>query len=187
MMDAFVNWELSVLHAVQDGATAAQDMFWSVVTYFGESGIFWIVLSLILMFPKKTRRAGFTMGLALLIGLVLGNGLMKNLFARPRPYDLDPTLSCRLVWGEMSTDYSFPSGHTLASFEAATGLFLYHKKWGAAALILAFFVMISRLFLVVHYPSDLVAGALFGVLFAALASFCVKSLWALYDRKLAKK
>ena len=137
-MQWLVNGELSFLHSIQDLATPLWDYFWTFVTMFGESGIFWIALSLILMIPKKTRRAGFTMGLALLIGVILGNGVMKNLFARLRPYDLDPTLSCRLAWGEMSTDYSFPSGHTLASFEAAVGLFLYHRKWGIVTLVMAF-------------------------------------------------
>ncbi len=170
MIDSIVKWELSLLHAIEDMATEGGDLFWTIITSFGEAGIFWIALSLVLMLIPKTRKAGFSMGLALLIGVILGNGVMKNLFARPRPYDLDPTLSHRLAFGKMSTDFSFPSGHTLASFEAATGLFLHHKKWGIAALVLAFFVCISRLFLLVHYPTDLIFGALFGILFALIGA-----------------
>ena len=127
-MEAFVQWELGLLHQIQDGATAFGDVFWTVITYFGESGIFWMLLSITLMMFQKTRRCGMTMGIALLLGLILGNGVMKNLFARPRPYHLDPTLSFRLLWSEMSTDFSFPSGHTLASFEAAMSIFLYYKN-----------------------------------------------------------
>lgn len=177
MFAALSQWELGILHAIQDSATEAGDVLWTVITSFGESGIFWIALSLVLMLPKKTRRAGFSMGLALLLGVILGNGVLKNLIARPRPYDLDPTLAHRLAWGEMSTDFSFPSGHTLASFEAATALFCRHKKWGAAALVLAFFVSLSRLFLLVHYPTDLISGALLGILFALLASKAVDEIW----------
>ena len=182
-METFVQWELGILHQIQDGATAFGDVFWTVITYFGESGIFWILLSITLMMFQKTRRCGMTMGIALLLGLILGNGVMKNLFARPRPYHLDPTLSFRLLWSEMSTDFSFPSGHTLASFEAATSIFLYYKKWGIATLSFAALIGISRIFLLVHYPSDVLAGALFGILFAVGASFVAKNLYFILKQK----
>lgn len=187
MLENFVEWELSLLHFVQDTATPFWDKFWTGVTMFGESGIFWIALSLILMIPKKTRRLGFSMGLALLIGLILCNGVLKNVVARPRPYHLDPSLSFRLAWGEMSRDFSFPSGHTTASFEGAFAIFLRNKKWGAFALALAVMIGVSRFFLVVHYPSDILAGALCGILFAYLAARAVDALWSLYDRKKAQK
>lgn len=182
-MNFLTQWELSLLHTIQDSATELGSLLWTLVTTFGEAGIFWIVLSLVLMLIPKTRKAGFSMGLALLIGVILGNGVLKNVIARPRPYDLDPTLSHRLAFGEMSTDFSFPSGHTLASFEAATALFLHHKKWGAAALVLAFFVCISRLFLLVHYPSDLVAGCLLGIAFAILSAKVVDTLWKKWENR----
>ena len=171
------------MHVLQEGATQTSDVFWTAVTSFGESGIFWIALSLVLMLIPKTRKAGFTMGLALLLGVIVGNGVLKNVLARPRPYDFDPNLSHRLAWGEMSTDYSFPSGHTLASFEASVGLLLHPKKWGIAALVLAFFVCISRLFLLVHYPSDVLAGAILGTLFAFLAAKLVELLWKKFEKK----
>lgn len=183
MFEALTQWELTLLHRIAEGATEAGSVIWSTITYFGESGIFWIVLSLVLMFFKKTRKAGFSMGLALLLGVIVGNGILKNVIGRPRPYTLDPTLSHRLVFGEMTKDFSFPSGHTLASFEAATALFIRHKKWGIAALVLAFFVSVSRLFLLVHYPTDLVAGAILGILFAYLASKTVDLIF----RKIEKK
>lgn len=173
MFDALLSWELSLLHTISEYATEFGDYFWTAITGFGNAGIFWIVLSLVLMLIPKTRKAGFSMGLALLLGVIVGNGILKNAFARVRPYDLDPNLVHRLAWGEMSTDFSFPSGHALASFEAATALFLRHRKWGIAALVLAFSVTLSRLFLLVHYPSDLIAGALLGILFALLATKAV--------------
>lgn len=183
MFDVLSQWEISLLHRIAEGATDVGGFLWTAITSFGESGIFWIVLSLVLMLFKKTRRAGFSMGLALLMGVIVGNGILKNVIARPRPYDLDPTLSHRLAWGEMTTDFSFPSGHTLASFEAATALFLHHRKWGIAALVLAFFVSVSRLFLLVHYPSDLVAGAVLGILFALIATKIVGLLWKKYENR----
>ncbi len=183
MWETLTRFELSFLHTLQDSATEAGDYIWTAITSFGESGIFWIVLSLALMIFPKTRKAGFTMGLALLIGVIVGNGVLKNVIARPRPYDFDPTLMHRLAWGEMTTDYSFPSGHTLASFEASVGLWLHHKKWGIAALILAFFVCISRLFLLVHYPSDVLVGAILGTLFAVLSAKIVDLLWKKFEKK----
>ncbi len=170
------------MHTLQEGATEVGDVIWTAITSFGEAGIFWIALSLLLMLIPKTRKAGFTMGLALLFGVIIGNGILKNVFARPRPYDFDPTLSHRLAWGEMSTDYSFPSGHTLASFEAAVGLFLHYKKWGIAALVLACFVCVSRLFLLVHYPTDVLAGAILGSSFALLAAKVVDLLWKKFTK-----
>ncbi len=168
-METFIQWELEILHRIQENGTDLGAAFWSFITYFGESGIFWIAVALFLLCFKKTRLCGMTMSIALVIGLVLGNGVMKNLFARPRPYTLDPDLHLRLLWGEMTKDYSFPSGHTLASFEAAVALFLYHKKWGSAALFLAVMIAVSRIFLLVHYPSDVIVGAILGSLFALLA------------------
>ncbi|MBE6712043.1 MAG: phosphatase PAP2 family protein [Ruminococcaceae bacterium] len=183
MWEALTGWENSFLHTLQDGATETGDVIWTAITTFGEAGIFWIALSVILMLFPKTRKAGFTMGLALLIGVIVGNGVLKNVIARPRPYDFDPSLSCRLAWGKMSTDFSFPSGHTLASFEAAVGLFIRHKKWGSAALVLAFLVCISRLFLIVHYPSDVIAGAILGTLFAILSAKVVDILWKKWESR----
>ena len=78
---------------------------------------------------------------------------------------------------------SFPSGHTLASFEAATSIFLYYKKWGIAPLSFATLIGISRIFLLVHYPSDVLAGALFGILFAVGASFVAKNLYFILKQK----
>lgn len=179
-MDSFIQWELQLLHAIQEAATEGGSVFWSLITYFGESGVFWIVLSLILLFFPKTRLCGMTMAFSLLFGLILGNGVLKNVIARPRPYHLDPQLQIRLVWGEMTKDFSCPSGHTLASFEAATAILLCHKKWGVAAMALAVCIGVSRIFLLVHYPSDVLFGAVLGILIAigsfALAKVCHRRL-----------
>lgn len=189
MLNSYVEWEISLLRLVQENASDFWNYFWTAVTMLGESGIFWIVLALVLMIPNKTRRLGFSMGLALLIGLILCNGVLKNVVARTRPYDLEliPPLEHRLAWGEMTNDYSFPSGHTTASFEGAVAIFLRNKKWGIAALALAVLIGVSRFFLGVHFPSDIVAGALCGTLFAYMAARAVDALWSLYDRKKAQK
>ncbi len=182
-MELISLWELEILHKIQDSATDFGAAFWSFITYFGESGIFWIAIALFLLCFKKTRLWGLTMSFALMIGLILGNGVMKNLFARPRPYTLDPTIQLRLLWGEMTKDYSFPSGHTLASFEAAVSLLIYHKKWGFAALALAVMIAFSRVFLLVHYPSDVIAGAILGSLFAIISSLLAKKFYTALQKR----
>ena len=183
MLEQWIQWELGFLHSIQESATPLWDFVWTSVTMLGESGLFWIALSLFLMFLPRTRKCGFSMGIALALGAILVNVLLKNVVARPRPYDLDPTLSCRLVWGEMTRDFSFPSGHTAASFEAAFALFLRNRKWGVIALTAAFFIGVSRLFLVVHYPSDVVAGAVIGMFCGYLGCTLVDAICSAMQKK----
>ena len=155
------------------------DVIMRVITLFGEGGIFWIVCSVVCLAFPKTRKMGLTMGVALLLGVTIGNGIIKNAVARHRPYELEQ-FKDYLIVGKLS-DWSFPSGHTLASFEASVAIFCYRKKWGVAALVLAFLVAVSRLYLVVHFPSDVIVGALMGTLFALVAFFIIKWLYGRFD------
>ena len=84
------------------------------------------------------------------------------------------------------SDYSFPSGHTLASFEGAVCIFIRYKKWGVAALVLAFAVALSRLYLYVHFPSDVLAGMILGTLFAIIGTLIVNKIYKRKDT-LSKK
>ncbi len=157
---------------------------WKGITFLGDGGWFWIVLGLLFLFPKKTRKAGVTALLALAIGAVVTNLFLKDLVARIRPYDsvegLVP-LVARLK------DYSFPSGHTCASFACAG---VYYKafpgKWGKAAMVLAVLIALSRLYVGVHYPTDVLAGALVGT-FSALAALKLEhALVRYYEERKAK-
>lgn len=131
-----------------------------------DAGWFWIALAVILIIPKKTRRIGVTMGIALAIGLIVCNFGLKPLTARIRPYDADAAINLIIA---KESEFSFPSGHSIASFEGAFAIFLYDKRWGAAALVLAALIAFSRLYLMVHYFTDVIVGALLGILFAYLA------------------
>ena len=102
--------------------------------------------------------------ISLAVGFLLGNLLIKNLVMRDRPCWLDPGIALLI---QSPDDYSFPSGHTLASFEAAVSVFLYHRRWGYAFLALAVLIGFSRMYLFVHFPSDVLAGAVLGSLIAA--------------------
>ncbi len=159
-----------------------------VITVLGDAGIFWIALSVILLFLPKWRKAGLSMGLALLIGLVVCNLTMKPLFARVRPYDYQ-----WLAFGkhidlliEAQHDFSFPSGHTLASFEAATALTLYSKKWGIPALVLASVISFSRLYLYVHYPTDVLFSLVLGIGIAFLSVFLVRKGYTHWENRKSK-
>lgn len=141
------------------------DVLMPVITTLGDAGIFWIGLAIVLLLIPQYRKAGLQMVLALLMGLVVCNLVMKPLFARPRPYDYQLEHFGRVIplLIEAQHDFSFPSGHTIASFEAATVLALHSKKWGIPALILASLIAFSRLYLYVHYPTDVLCSVLLGI------------------------
>lgn len=145
--------------------------FWKFITSLGNSGWFWIVLSILLVIPQRTRKIGITALAALLIGALITNVALKNLVARIRPYEVVDGLKLII---ERQHDYSFPSGHTCASFAAAL---VYYKmgprKWGIPAVVLASLIAFSRLYVGVHYPSDVLGGLLIGV-FAAWAALKLK-------------
>ncbi len=151
------------------------------ITLLGDAGIFWIALAIILLIPKKTRTTGFMMGVALVLGLIVCNITIKPLVARPRPYDVAGLTGPYLC--KIQHDFSFPSGHTTASFEGATVIFMRHRKWGIAALILAALIAFSRLYLYVHYPTDVLAGFVLGVLFGIAGVYIVKAI----EKRLAAK
>ena len=122
------------------------------------------------------------MGAALLFGFLVGNMTLKPLVGRIRPYDFNTLREIPLLVERLS-DYSFPSGHTLASLEGATVLLIRDKRLGIPAMIAAILVALSRLYLYVHYPTDVLAGALLGILFAFLGVWVVKFVY----KKVTKK
>ncbi len=156
------------------------DFLMPKITMLGDAGIFWIALAVILLFPKKTRKIGTAMGIALVLGLVFCNITIKPLVARVRPYDVAGTLP---YLTDVQHDFSFPSGHTVASFEGATVLFLYNKKWGIAALVLAALIAFSRMYLYVHYPTDILCGLVLGVLFAVAGKWASEKLWKKFETR----
>ena len=160
------------------------DVLMPFITLFGDAGIFWIACALVCIIIPKTRKMGLSMGAALLIGLLLCNLTLKPLIARPRPYVYFEHISMYLTDGE--SDFSFPSGHTIASFEAAVAIMLRNKKLGIPATVLAVLIAFSRLYLCVHYPTDVLASILLGVAIALLATWLVNKGWALWEKKYKK-
>lgn len=162
MLEFITNTDLNILLFIQDSIRIP----WLTpvvvfITSLGNAGIFWIVVSLLLLIPKRTRRIGCMSFAALFASLLLNNVLLKNVVRRIRPYDLCDMLHSLVV---KPVDFSFPSGHTGSSFAAAFVLYRQlPKKAGIPLLLLAVLIGLSRLYVGVHYPSDVFVGMLTGL------------------------
>ena len=173
--------ELQILHWFGSIHNPVLNPIMYFFTCLGNAGIFWILLALALLtvLPKKYRKVGLTMAIALILSLIMCNGVMKNFYHRVRPFVTDPTLQETELYGIFATihDWSFPSGHTSASFAAAVAMFMWYKKEGTGALIIAALVSISRLYLTVPYPTDVLASLILGSLYGVIAYFITVALF----------
>ena len=152
------------------------DAVMPVITVLGDAGAIWIALAVVLLCIPKCRKMGLCMAAALIMGLLLCNLTLKPLIARIRPYDYmfeHYGITIKLLV-EAQHDFSFPSGHTIASFEAATVVLAHNKKWGIAAMVLAALISFSRLYLYVHYPTDVLTSVVLGVGIGLLATYLVR-------------
>ena len=182
-----VSFDLSILDWIAANLWCpVLDTVMPIITMFGDGGIFWIAISVILMITKKYRKTGLSMAFALSMGLLVCNIILKPGVARIRPYDFQLQYFAKeiqLIAGGMH-DFSFPSGHTIASFEACTALMLGNKKFGIPATVLAILVAFSRLYLYLHYPTDVIASVILGTLFGILGTYLAGKVDM--DRLLAK-
>ena len=171
-MDLILTFDNFILDFIQNVLRCDfLDFIMPYITLLGENGILWIILGFILVFPKKTRPMGMSILITLLIGFVVCNLTLKPLVARIRPYDANGFTA--LLISPLS-DYSFPSGHTLASFEMAVSVFMFNKKYGIIALVTAAIIGFSRLYLYVHYPTDVMFGAILGIIIGYTVSSVIK-------------
>ncbi len=167
-MDAILNFDAAALLYIQENLRCAfLNPIMTFVTRLGDAGFIWILLGIILLFPKKTRRGGFDMIMCLAVTFVLTDVILKDLVGRIRPYEVIEGLNI-LVAPE--TSFSFPSGHTSSSFTCATALSLSFGKKGAWSFLPAALIALSRLYVGVHYPTDILGGIVVGVL-AALGTY----------------
>lgn len=154
--------EIKILDFIREHMTnKAGDVVMPLISSLGDAGIVWIILSLTMIIIPKTRRYGLIIAVSLIIESLICNLLLKPVTARIRPYDLNP-LADILV--KKPDDYSFPSGHTGASFAAASSLWGWKKSFWIPVTILALLIAFSRLYLYVHYPTDVLSGVLLGSL-----------------------
>ena len=165
--------DMNILLWIQEHLrTDALTPFWKVITFLGNGGWFWIVLCVLLICFGKTRKVGITAALSLTLGFLITNLLLKNIVARARPFDSYTQILPLIT---RPTDYSFPSGHTCASFACAlVCLRMLPKKFGIPAVILAGMIAFSRLYLGVHYPGDVLAGFLVAMLSSLLSCYLIQ-------------
>ena len=131
------------------------------ITHLGDFGIFWILMAIVLLLYADTRRAGLTVAAGMLLSYLINNLFLKNLVARTRPYEVIDGL--HLLVGRAS-DMSFPSGHSATSFVAATVMMCFlPKRYGISALVLAALIAFSRLYVGIHYPTDVLFGTISGI------------------------
>ena len=158
--------------------TTPGDLLMPVITALGNGGIIWIIWAVILLLIPRYRKTGLAMAIAMALGLLVCNLTLKPLIGRVRPFDYQAQFFGRTIELLIAPphDYSFPSGHTIASFEAATVLLLNGKKMGIPALILALLIAFSRLYLYVHYPTDVLASILLGTAFGVLGNLTARRL-----------
>lgn len=169
--------EFAILDFIRNNLTSPiMDKIMVFITTLGNAGAIWIVLTLLMLCSKKYRRTGIMLGAGLVVCLIVGNLILKPLIARPRPFLVKEGI--RLIINA-PRDFSFPSGHTLSSVICAVILFLRHRNMGIYALILAVVIAFSRLYLYVHFPSDVLFGAIIGVI---IAFACVKTVNYFFEK-----
>ena len=148
-------------------------------TNLGEFGLIWIIITVLLLIPKKSRRAGICSALALVASLCVTNFFLKNYVARVRPYEVVEGLTSLL--GPVG-EWSFPSGHASSGFAAAAAIYKSRpKRLGVPCIILAALLAWSRLYVGVHYPSDVIGGAIIGALLGLIV------FWIFGEREYKRK
>lgn len=182
MPEVIQNFDFSILNWIQEFVrNDALDRIVPYVTSLGNAGILWIVLALTCLAVRRWRRCGITMAAALIAGLLVGNLLLKLLIARERPCWISPP---EVMLIPIPRDYSFPSCHTLSSFGASVTLLHYSKRAGIPAVIAAGIIALTRLYLYVHFPTDVLVGMLLGTGIAAAACILTdRYLWTVLDRR----
>lgn len=174
-------WELSVLEWFDSLHGSVLDPAMVGITYSATSGLIWFVLGFLMTCSRRWRRCGVSVIVSVIAAYVVVDLVLKPLVCRDRPFEVS---DFQLLIPTPDT-WSFPSGHTASAFAGATAVLIHSRRWGCAAMIYATLVGISRMYLCVHWPTDVLAGALVGIAVAFLAvSFM--SRWIPYFRGLER-
>ena len=154
--------DMTILNFIQNHLrSTVGDHLFPVITALGNAGLVWLALAAVLLILPRTRKLGLVVTAALVLEAITCNLILKPLVARARPFTVNPAVELLIA---KPTDFSFPSGHTSASFAVVSALFFRKERLWIPAGILAALIAFSRLYLYVHYPTDVLAGALIGIL-----------------------
>lgn len=151
--------------------TPALDALMRFFTYLGNGAAAWIALGLCLLAFKKYRPTALKMALAMIFGSLLWVAVLKNAVCRPRPFVFNDAVQIII---NKPGGYSFPSGHSMVAFSCAAVIFLNHRRAGIAAFVVAALTAFSRMYLYVHFPSDVIFGALLGIFTGTAVQYIFK-------------
>ncbi len=196
IFDSFLEFDLSVFQWIQGIHNGFLDAVMVGITSLGNAGTIFIILGFVLLFTKKHRKAGLTVLVALLTMLLCNDLFLKEFFARPRPFDLFETDMVKYAeWGtkyiypeliEMPTSFSFPSGHAASAFAAGVAVLWNNRKIGIPVFLFSSLMGFSRIYVQVHYCSDVIGGLVSGTICALIAVLIVKYLFPVVDKGLDK-
>lgn len=174
--------ELQILHAIQNIRTPWLDqLILGVTRIMGSYGQLWAIIGVALLLFRRTRKCGAAVLASYVLVFLVGHLFLKDLIARPRPCHVDETVALLVA---MPASFSCPSTHSAWSFAAAVVIFCRDRRWGTAALLAAALIGFSRMYLFVHYPTDVLFGAVLG---AALGLLAVKLVDAASRKLSARK
>ncbi len=196
LFDSFLEFDLKVFEWIQGIHNEFLDAVMVGITTLGNAGIIFIILGLTLFATKKYRKAGFAVIVALIVMLLCNDLFLKELFARARPFNLfDTDPEKYVLWGteyvypeliSRPTSYSFPSGHTASAFAAAFALLWHNRKIGIPTTVFAAIMGFSRIYVQVHYCSDVIGGIVSGALSAVVAILIVRLLYPVVEQAMKK-
>lgn len=175
-MDSLTELDLAINLFIQENLrTEELTSFMRFFTSLNNVGILAILTVLVFLFIKGTRRLGLLMAFSLTLEFMIGNLIIKPLVARPRPYEVSESV---ILLVRRAYDYSFPSGHTGSMFSIAVVMLLCLKGRarfvGWLFLLLSFLMGYSRLYVGIHYPSDVIFGFFLGSIIALFTVFLMK-------------
>jgi len=180
-----LSFDLTILNFIYDNCRSGiLDVLMPIITKLGNAGMIWIVLAIALLISRKYRKVGFALLFALSLDLTVCNIILKPLVARIRPCDVNTAVQLLVA---RPTDYSFPSGHTASSFAAVSALYFSRQWFWKPGLVLAVLIAFSRLYLYVHYPTDVLAGAMIGIILGYLGFRAAEFLEYLWKRRRQEK
>ena len=193
--DKFLGFDLAVFEWVQSIQSRLMTAIMVTITTLGDEGIIFIAMGIVFLFFKKYRKVGFAILIALVVMLLCNNIILKDLLARPRPFNLfliDP--EAYSAWGGENAKYffpylvhapssfSFPSGHTSSAFAAAFAILIYNRKIGIPMTLFAALMGFSRIYVEVHYCTDVIAGAVVALVYALIAAGIVKLIYPVFEK-----
>lgn len=197
LFDKFLGFDLSVFEWIQSIQNKFLTAVMVVITTLGDEGIIFIAMGIVFLFTKKYRKVGVAILTALVVMLICNNIVLKDLFARPRPFNLyiiDPEEYA--FWGgenakyffpnlvHQPSSYSFPSGHTSSAFAAAFAILIYNRKIGIPMTFFAALMGLSRIYVEVHYCTDVIAAAVVSLVYALIAALIVKFIYPVIEKVL---